>query len=95
MLEGTCVAQACVTVTTLLSYSQEVYRSGQQQFLNANFAWTSTKCRKTRAMLRDFTIVDSLALRQLRHFDGSRCSLAKIAIPCTIYLSLNLPEFYV
>ena len=39
MLEGACDAQACVTVTTLLSYSQEVYRSGQQQFLNANFAW--------------------------------------------------------
>ena len=39
MLEGACDAQACVTVTTLLSYSQEVYRSSQQQFLNANFAW--------------------------------------------------------
>ena len=25
---------------------------------------TRTKCRKTRAMQRDFTIVDSLALRQ-------------------------------
>ena len=47
-----------------------------------------TKCRKTRAMQRDFTIVDSLALRQLRHFDDSGHSFAKIAIPCTI-LSLN------
>ena len=92
-----------------------------------------TKCRKTRAMQRDFTIVDSLALRavrvkpiscalracflghyrmarmsqsasscglaswmrpqQLRHFYGSKCSFAKIAIPYTIYLSLNLLAF--
>ena len=37
----------------------------------------------------------SLALKQLRHFYGSKCSFAKIAIPYTIYLSLNLPEFYV
>ena len=94
---------------------------------------TRTKCRKTRAMQRDFTIVDSLALRavrvkpiscalracflghyrmarmsqsasscglaswmrpqQLRHFYGSKCSFAKIAIPYTIYLSLNLLVF--
>ena len=33
--------------------------------------------------------------QQLRHFYGSKCSFAKIAIPYTIYLSLNLPEFYV
>ena len=31
----------------------------------------------------------------MRHFDDSRHSFAKIAIPYTIYLSLNLPEFYV
>ena len=31
--------------------------------------------------------------QQLRHFYGSKCSFAKIAIPCTIYLSLNLPVF--
>ena len=46
-------------------------------------------------MQRDFTIVDSLALKQLRHFYGSKCLFAKIAIPYTIYLSLDLPEFYV
>ena len=49
-----------------------------------------TKCRKTRAMLRDFTILNSLALKQLRHFYDSRHSFAKIAIPYTIYPSLNL-----
>ena len=64
-------------------------------FLTQISCGIKTKCRKTRAMQRDFTIVDSLALRQLRHFYGSKCSFAKIAIPYTIYLSLNLPEFYV
>ena len=33
--------------------------------------------------------------QQLRHFYGSKCLFAKIAIPYTIYLSLDLPEFYV
>ena len=56
---------------------------------------TRTKCRKTRAMLSDFSTVACLALRQLRHFYGTRCSFAKIAIPYTIYPSLNLLEFYV
>ena len=51
---------------------------------------TSTKCRKTRAMLRDFSITDCLALKQLRHFYGTRCLFAKIAIPCTI---LPLAQF--
>ena len=31
----------------------------------------------------------------MRHFYGSKCLFAKIAIPYTIYLSLDLPEFYV
>ena len=31
----------------------------------------------------------------MQHFDDSRHSFAKIAIPYTINLSLNLPEFYV
>lgn len=35
----------------------------------------------------------SLALKQLRHFYASGCSFAKIAIPCTIYPSLNLLAF--
>ena len=109
--------------------------SVSSNFLTQISHGTRTKCRKTRAMQRDFTIVDSLALRavrvkpiscalracflghyrmtrmsqsasscglaswmrpqQLRHFYGSKCSFAKIAIPCTIYPSLNLPRFYV
>ena len=64
-------------------------------FLTQISCGIKTKCCKTRAMQRDFTIVDSLALKQFRHFYDSRHSFAKIAIPYTIYLSLNLPEFYV
>ena len=64
-------------------------------FLTQISCGIKTKCRKTRAMLRDFTILNSLALKQLRHFYDSRHSFAKIAIPYTIYPSLNLPEFYV
>ena len=107
--------------------------SVSSNFLTQISHGTRTKCRKTRAMQRDFTIVDSLALRavrvkpiscalracflghyrmarmsqsasscglaswmrpqQLRHFYGSKCSFAKIAIPYTIYLSLNLLAF--
>ena len=107
--------------------------SVNSNFLTQISCGIKTKCRKTRAMQRDFTIVDSLALRavrvkpiscalracflghyrmarmsqsasscglaswmrpqQLRHFYGSKCSFAKIAIHCTIYLSLNLLVF--
>ena len=47
-------------------WSREVYRSSQQQFLKQISCGIKTKCRKTRAMQRDFTIVDSLALRAVR-----------------------------
>ena len=107
--------------------------SVSSNFLTQISCGIKTKCRKIRAMQRDFTIVDSLALRavrvkpiscalracflghyrmarmsqsasscglaswmrpqQLRHFYGSKCSFAKIAIPYTIYLSLNLLVF--
>ena len=38
--------------------------SVSSNFLTQISHGTRTKCRKTRAMQRDFTIVDSLALRQ-------------------------------
>ena len=104
--------------------------SVSSNFLTQISHGTRTKCRKTRAKQRDFTIEDSLALRavrvkpiscalracflghyrmarmsqsasscglaswmrpqQLRHFYGSKCSFAKIAIPYTI---LSLAQF--
>ena len=69
--------------------------SVSSNFLTQISRGTKTKCRKTRAMQRASATVDSLALRQLRHFCCSQCSFAKIAIPCTIYLSLNVLELYV
>ena len=74
-------------------WSREYIVSVSSNFLTQISCGIKTKCRKTRAMQRDFTIVDSLALKQLRHFYGSKCSFAKIAIPCTIYPSLSLFEF--
>ena len=79
-------------------YSRGVYRSGQQQFLNANFVWNQDEVsQNSRYAKRDFTILDSLAPATMQHFDDSRHSFAKIAIPYTIYPSLNssgfLPSF--
>ena len=66
--------------------------SVSSNFLTQISHGTRTKCRKTRAMLREFSGVACLALKQLRHFYGTGCSFAKIAIPYTIYPSLNLLE---
>ena len=41
--------------------------SVSSNFLTQISCGIKTKCRKTRAMQRNFTIVDSLVLRQLRH----------------------------
>ena len=66
--------------------------SVSSNFLTQISHGTRTKYRKTRAMLREFSAVACLALKQLRHFYGTGCSFAKIAIPYTIYPSLNLLE---
>ena len=143
MLEGAKRrASMCQAFYLIFSIRERYIVSVSSNFLTQISHGTRTKCRKTRAMQRDFTIVDSLALRvdslalravrvkpiscalracflghyrmtrmsqsasscglaswmrpqQLRHFYGSKCSFAKIAIPCTIYPSLNLPRFYV
>ncbi len=92
-------AQACVRPTTVLFiFARGISFQSAAIFLCPKGTTrishgTRTKCRKTRAMLRDFSTVACLALRQLRHFYGTRCSFAKIAIPYTIYPSLSLFEF--
>ncbi len=45
-------------------YSREYIVPVSSNFLTQISCGIKTKCRKTRAMQRDFTIVDSLALRQ-------------------------------
>ena len=77
------------------SIREEHIVSVSSNFLTQISHGTRTKCRKTRAMLRDFSTAACLALKQLRHFYGTRCLFAKIAIPCTIYPSLSLFECYV
>ena len=96
MLEGVKRRTSMCQAYYCTFYIRERYIvSVSSNFLTQISHGTRTKCRKTRAMLRYFSAVACLALKQLRHFYGSKCSFAKIAIPYTIYLSLNLPEFYV
>ena len=49
-------------------WSREYIVSVSSNFLTQISCGIKTKCRKTRAMQRDFTIVDSLALRQCDTF---------------------------
>ena len=67
------------------SYIRERYIvSVSSNFLTQISCGIKTKCRKTRAMQRDFTIVDSLALRQ--------CNTSMI--PDTHLLKLLFPTRY-
>ena len=91
MLEGAKRRTSMCWLTTVFSIIRERYIVPvSSNFLTQISHGTSTKCRKTRAMQRNFTIVDSLALRQLRHFGDSGHSFAEIAIPYTI---LSLAQF--
>ena len=59
-------------------------------FLTQISCGIKTKCRKTRAMQRDFTIVDSLALRQCNTSMIPDTHSLKLLFPTRYYLSLNL-----
>ncbi len=65
-------------------WSREYIVSVSSNFLTQISCGIKTKCRKTRAMQRDFTIVDSLALRQ--------CDTSMI--PDTHLLKLLFPTRY-
>ena len=65
-------------------YSREYIVSVNSNLLTQISCGIKTKCRKTRAMQRDFTIVDSLALRQ--------CNTSMI--PDTHSLKLLFPTRY-
>ena len=76
-------AQACTFYPTF--YIRERYIVPvSSNFLTQISCGIKTKCRKTRAMQRDFTIVDSLALRQ--------CNTS--VIPDTHLLKLLFPARY-
>ena len=90
MLEGAeRRASMCQDFYQIFYLRERYIVSVNSNFLTQISCGIKTKCRKTRAMQRDFTILNSLALKQLRYFYDSRHSFAKIAIPCTTYLSLN------
>ena len=64
--------------------------SVSSNFLTQISCGIKTKCRKTRAMQRDFTIVDSLALRQCNTSMIPDTHSLKLLFPTRYYLSLNL-----
>ena len=65
MLEGAKRRTSMCWLTTVFSIIRERnIVSVSSNFLTQISCGIKTKCRKTRAMQRDFTIVDSLALRQ-------------------------------
>ena len=69
--------------------------SVSSNFLTQISCGIKTKCRKTRAMQRDFTIVDSLALRQCNTSMIPDTHLLKLLFLARYYLSLNLHSFYI
>ena len=71
-------------------WSREVYRFGQQQFLNANFVWNQDEVSKNSRYAKRFYHSRQLSAQTMQHFDDSRHSFAKIAIPYTI---LSLAQF--
>ena len=85
MLEGAeRRASMCQAFYLAFSIRERYIVSVSSNFLTQISHGTRTKCRKTRAMQRDFAIAAGLSLRQLRHFYGSIHSFAKIAIRSTI-----------
>ena len=79
------IKSAAATFKRSTSFIRERYIvSVSSNFLTQISCGIKTKCRKTRAMQRDFTIVDSLALRQ--------CNTSMI--PDTHSLKLLFPTRY-
>ena len=69
--------------------------SVSSNFLTQISHGTRTKCRKTRAMQRDFTIVDSLALRQCNTSVIPDTHSLKLLFLARYYLSLNSYPSYI
>ena len=86
-------AQAWIKLSTLFSLFARVYRFSQQQFINSNFVWNQDEVSQNSRYAKRFYYSRQLSAQTVRHFYDSRHSFAKIAIPCTIYPSLNLLAF--
>ena len=86
-------AQAWIKLSTLFSLFARVYRFSQDQFINSNFVWNQDEVSQNSRYAKRFYYSRQLSAQTVRHFYDSRHSFAKIAIPCTIYPSLNLLAF--
>ena len=86
-------AQAWIKLSTLFSLFARVYRFSQQQFINSNFVWNQDEVSQNSRYAKRFYYSRQLSAQTVRHFYDSVHSFAKIAIPCTIYPSLNLLAF--
>ena len=86
-------AQAWIKLSTLFSLFARVYRFSQQKFINSNFVWNQDEVSQNSRYAKRFYYSRQLSAQTVRHFYDSRHSFAKIAIPCTIYPSLNLLAF--
>ena len=83
-------AQACVGLLQYFHIREGYIVPVSSNFLTQISCGIKTKCRKTRAMQRDFTIVDSLALRQCNTSMIPDTHSLKLLFPTRYYLSLNL-----
>ena len=94
MLEGVKRrASMCQAFYRTFSIRERYIVPVSSNFLTQISCGIKTKCRKTRAMQRDFTIVDSLALRQCNTSMIPDTHSLKLLFPTRYYLSLNLLAF--
>ena len=96
MLEGVKRRASMCQAYYRTSYIRERYIvSVSSNFLTQISCGIKTKCRKTRAMQRDFTIVDSLALRQCNTSMIPDTHLLKLLFLARYYPSLNSHPSYI
>ena len=60
-------AQACVRLSTLFFLFARVYRSGQQQFLNANFVWNQDEVSQNSRYAKRFYYSRQLSAQTMQH----------------------------
>ena len=60
-------AQACIGFLPSFSYSREIYRFGQQQFLNANFVWNQDEVSQNSRYAKRFYYSRQLSAQTMQH----------------------------
>ena len=68
MLEGTKRRKSmCDAHYLYFLYSREIYRSGQQQFLNANFVWNQDEVSQNSRYAKRFYYIRQLSAQTMQH----------------------------